>query len=745
MSGETGVTGTRSPTGGTGTSSDVARTSSATTVATTVETTWRSPKGWSPPVQAIAAVAAALAAWAVAAALFNDGLPPGILVRGLVVGSLYALNAIGLVLVYRANKVINFAQAEFGSVAAVIAVVLVVHHSWGYVPAVLLGLVLAVISGIVLERAVIRRFADAPRLILAVATIALAQLLAGIAIVIPLLYDDLGEGRFEVPWDITFTIDPVTFNTSYVLALVLVPIVAIALGAFLRRTRYGLAIRGAAENGERASLLGVPIARLSTIVWAIAAFLSALAVLLRVSIVGFSSFSSVSGGGSILLLFTLAAAVVGRMESLPRTVAAALVLGVFEEAMVWNYSNTTVVEALLVVVILVALLLQRDVMSRALDTGIATWDAMREGRTVPAEVRRHPEVRVVTWLVRIVLVAAAAALPLVARPSQENALTLVLIYAVVAVSLVVLTGWAGHISLGQFALAGFGGATTAVLYGRHDVDILVATAAGVIVAGGVALVLGLPALRVRGPFLAVTTLAFAITSYSYFLNSQYFDWFVEPVISRPEILGFIPIDEDWQMYELCLVGLILVLWGARNLRASRFGRVLLATRDNASAAEAVTINTTSSNLAAFAVSGMIAGFAGALYVLQQTGLHTDAFQAPVSLKLFSMVVIGGLTSLGGAVLGAVYVRGAEFFLPAGWDLLVSGLGVLVLLMVLPRGLSSLIYWVRDRYVDNVVKRRHIEVPMPTAGPSGGDSEVLEEALARMRETGAADRDVEVPA
>lgn len=705
---------------------------------------WR-PAAWPAPLRAVATVGAVLVGWAVAAALLDDGLPPGIALRGLVTGALYALNAIGLVLVYRANKVINFAQAEFGSVAAVVAVLLVVHHGWGYVPAVILGLGLAVASGVVLERAVIRRFADAPRLILAVATVALAQLLAGIAIVLPLLYEDLGDGRFEVPWEATFTVEPVTFDASYVLAIVLVPLVAAALGAFLRRSRYGLAIRGAAENGERAALLGVPTARLSTIVWAIAALLSALAVLLRVSILGFSSFSSVSGGGSTLLLFTLAAAVIGRMKSLPRTVAAALLLGVFEEAMVWNYSNTTVVEALLVVVILAALLVQRDVLSRALDTGIASWDAMREGRAIPDEVRRHPEVRVATWVVRALVVGGAAALPLVARPSQENALTLVLIYAMIAVSLVVLTGWAGHISLGQFALAGFGGATTAVLYGRHDVDFLAATAAGVIVAGGVALVLGLPALRVRGPFLAVTTLAFAVTSFTYFLNPRYFDWFVEPVIDRPRLLGFVPLDEDWQVYELCLVALVLVMWGGRNLRASRTGRVLLATRDNASAAEAVTVNTTTAKLSAFVVAGMIAGLAGALYVLQQTGLHTDAFQPQVSLKLFSMVVIGGLTSLGGAVLGAAYVRGAELFLPAGWDLLVSGLGVLLLLMVLPRGLATVIYRVRDRYVDAVVRRRHIAVPVPAAGPSGGDGKVLEEALTRMRQAGARRDDVEVPA
>lgn len=695
----------------------------------------------SPLVVAALAAAGTLAAWAVAAALLPAGLPPGVLVRGVVFGSLYALNAIGLVLVHRANKVINFAQAEFGAVAAVIAIVLVVQHGWSYVPAVLVGLALALGMGVVLERVVIRRFAHAPRLILAVATIALAQILAGIAIVIPLLYDELGDGEFRVPGDVTFTVDPVIFDSSYVIAIAVVPLVALGLGAFLRATRYGVAIRGAAENEERASLLGVPTRRLSTIVWALAALLSAVAVLLRVSIVGFSSFSGVSGGGSTLLLFTLAAAVIGRMESLPRTIAAAIFLGVFQEAVTWSYANTTVVDALLVAVILVALLLQRGVLSRAHDTGIASWDAMREARPVPVEVRRHPEVRAVTWALKLLGIGAAVALPLVLRPSQENALTIVVIYAIVAVSLVVLTGWAGQISLGQFALAGFGGATTALLYGRHDLHIVAALIAGVVVAGLVSLLIGLPALRVRGPFLAVTTLAFAVTAFSYFLNGRYLDWFIEPVIETPRPFG-VSLERDWQLYELCLGGLVLVLWGARNLRASRIGRVLVAARDNEAAAEAATIDVTKAKLAAFVIAGMIAGFAGALYVIQQEGLHTDAFGPQVSLKLFSMVVIGGLTSLPGAILGAAYVRGAEFFLPNGWDLFVSGVGVLALLMVLPRGLAALPYALRDRYLDSVVRRHHIDIPRAGAGPSGGDAEVLEEALARLRGLAAAEPDAE---
>lgn len=653
--------------------------------------------------------AALVLAWWVAEAVLPRGLPPGIVALGAVFGSLYALNAIGLVLVYRANRVINFAQAEFGSVAAVIGILLAVQWRWNFFLALGAGLVLAAAMGALVDATIIRRFRNAPRLILAVATIALAQVLAGVAVILPLLFGTSGPGRFVVPFEARLTVFPVIFNASHVVALVAVPAVVVGLGAFLRWTDYGIGIRAAADNGDRAGLLGIPVSTLSTIVWSVAAVLSALVVLLRVPMQGFTSFTSVSGGGASLLLFTLAAAVLGRMESLPRAGLAAVALGIFQEAVVWNWSNTTMVDATLILVILGSLLFQRDVFSRAAETGIATWRAMREVRPVPAELASLPEVRFGFGAVKVAVLTGAVGLPLVASPSQTGAASLVLIYAIVAVSLFVLTGWAGHISLGQFALVGFGGATTAVLYGRHDWDIILATLAGIVVAALVALLLGLPALRIRGPFLAVTTLAFAVTSSTYFLQGRYVPWFVERRIDRPALLGTIALDGHRAMYYLALGALVLVLVGVSGIRHSRTGRAIVAVRDNELAAQAVSLDATRLKLTAFVISGAIAGFAGAVYVVHQGGLHGDAFTPETSLLLFSMVVIGGLGSLPGAVLGAVYIRGAEFFLPAGWSLVASGVGILVLLLLLPEGLGGLVYEVRDRYLRWVARRRGLVV------------------------------------
>ena len=661
----------------------------------------------------VAVALATLALWAVLDNVLDRGLPVGMVLLGVVFGSLYALLAMGIVLVFRANRVVNFAQAELGAVAAIVAIECRIYLHWNYFLAIAFGLVIAVVTGAIIDLGVVRVFRTAPRLILAVATIGVAQILNGFSIQIPLWITgaaQLQSEPFSTPFSYRFNVYPVVFNGNHVLVLAVVPVIGIALAAFLRFTDYGVAIRAAAENGDRANLLGIPVRRLSTMVWAIAGFLSAVAVILRVPLVGFASFTSVSGSGPSLLLRTLAAAVIGRMESLPATAAAAIGLGILESLTFWTFSNGTYSDAILVVVILVALLAQRGKFDRAKETGISTWKALREIRPIPDELRHLPEIRIGMATIRLLLVAGAMALPLFASSSQEQLAGIIVIYAIVAVSLVVLTGWAGQISLGQWALVGFGGATTSLLLGRHEYDLFVALAAGMLVAAGAAMLVGLPALRISGPFLAVTTLAFAVTAGSYLLEDRYFPWFIHQNVERPAMFNRFRFDLDWQMYYVCLVALVLVIGAVKSLRGSRTGRALLAARDNEPATQSFGLSVTRMKLTAFAVSGAIAGLAGGLYVLHQTSFRTDAFGPAVSVRLFSMVVIGGLGSIPGAILGAVYVRGAEFFLKGGWAVIASGAGLLALLLLSPGGLGELLYRVRDHLLRFVAARRGIVVP-----------------------------------
>jgi branched-chain amino acid transport system permease protein len=656
----------------------------------------------------------AVLVWLLADHVLSRGAPLGIVVLGLVYGALYALSAIGLVLVYRANRVINFAQAELGALAGVVTVWLGLLRGAPYVVAVLAGLVLATVTGALVHYLIIRRLERAPRLIVAVATIAIAQILNGASILLALhLSHGLRSGTLSSPYNVHFGLAPVTFNGDHLVAMVAVPLVVAALTLFLRRGDYGVGIRAAADSGDRARLLGVPVGRLATVVWSLAGALSGLAVILRVPITGFISFSSISAGGPALLVRTLAAAVIARMEDFRVAALAALAIGVVEALTTWTTGSATYVDAVLVLVILGALLAQRGRFSRRDESALATsrFQAIREVRPIPEELRDLPEVRYGLAALRVVLLAFALSLPLWLPPSRLQLAAVILIYGLVGVSLVVLTGWAGQISLGHWALVGVGGTVAATLYGRHGWDFFLAAPAGVLVAAAVALVIGLPALRIRGPFLAVTTLAFALTSSSYLLQARHFPWLVTTDVARPTLWGRLALDRDWERYLLCLVVFILALSAVAALRRSRTGRALIALRDNEPAAAAVAIAPTRLKLTAFVISGALAGMAGVLYVVvHQSGLRTDAFGPEVGLRIFSMVVIGGLGSLTGAVLGAAYIRGAEFFLPAGWSAIASGAGVLALLLLVPGGLGELLYRGRDRLLRLIAARRSVVVP-----------------------------------
>jgi branched-chain amino acid transport system permease protein len=147
----------------------------------------------------------------------------------------------------------------------------------------------------------------------------------------------------------------------------------------------------------------------------------------------------------------------------------------------------------------------------------------------------------------------------------------------------------------------------------------------------------------------------------------------------------------------------------RSLRRSRIGRSLIATRDNEAAARATALNTTRQKLTAFLISGAIAGFAGALFVVQQQGVNNGSYTADIDIAMFTMVVIGGLGSLPGVVIGAFAVWAATYFLPSGWAALVSGGGILLLLLVLPEGLGGIIYRARDRVFTLAARRRGMTV------------------------------------
>ena len=238
---------------------------------------------------------------------------------------------------------------------------------------------------------------------------------------------------------------------------------------------------------------------------------------------------------------------------------------------------------------------------------------------------------------------------------------------------------------------------------------------------------GLPALRIQGLFLAVTTLGFAFTVDS-LLHREYFGWLVPKsgnLVNRPILwgafdlgdssdVGPVTVKADAKFYYLCIVFLVLVVMMARSLRRRRSGRVLIGVRDNGRAAQAFGINLARSRLAAFAVSGLMAGIAGGLLAYQTPAFADNAFPPQRSIELFTLTVIGGIGSIPGALLGAAFVIGVPL-LPVLRDidqiqLLTTGLGLLLVLLFLPGGLAEGMFRIRDKLLRGVALRHNIHVP-----------------------------------
>lgn len=655
----------------------------------------------------------ALVAWGILAKVLAHGAPTGIMMQGLVLGAINALLALSIVLIYRANRVVNFAAADIGGVAAVVAIELHLKLGWNYFLSLGAGLVLAALIGGAVEALVLRRFTNAPRFIVMVVTIGLAEIFNAASVIIPVLWSSgNNQGSFNTPFTFHFRIFPVLFNGNYVVAMVAVPVVMLLLIGFLRYTNYGTAIRAAADNGDRARLLGIPVKRLSTLVWMMAGVMSALAALLRVPIQGFASFSSVSSSGPTLLFETLTAAVIASMTSMPVAVVAAMGLGLIDSLGAWTYQNAAYVYLTQLVIVLLALMIKRDKLTRAADAGISTWQAIKQVRPTPPELASRPAVRLGSSGFRLAILAFALCIPLFETPARTHLSAIVLLYSVIAVSLVVLTAWGGQISLGHIAFMGFGAAVAGTLLG-HGWNTFLAVAVAMAVTTLLAVLLGMPALRLgsNSPYLAVVTLGLAVTANGYFFLSSYFPWLI-PTNAVPQnpLFGRLSVTSDSQLYYMCLVVLILTVVAVRALRNSHAGRAMIAANDNRQATQSFGISTVRVQLMSFAVSGALAGLAGAFYVILEAGFNAGDFDPQSGINFFLMVVIGGLGSIPGAILGAIYVFGAQYLLPADYGILATGIGVVVVLMFFPGGLGELAFRGRDTLLRLYASRRGLYVP-----------------------------------
>ncbi len=631
-------------------------------------------------------------------------------------GAIAAMFAVGLVLIYRAGRIVNFAQGALGVISGVLFALLVLVEGWNFFLAFPVAVAAAAGTGLLVELLVIRRLSKAPRLALTVVTIGIAQILVGVAAVLPVLLfldpdEDPPIGAIPTPFSgFEFNIGFGVFSGNHIMVMVVAALVMAGMAAFFRLSSVGIAVRGAAENDDRAALLGINVNNLSTLVWVMAATLSGIAAVLDLTVQATAFGFGVAGAFSYTtLLRGLAAAVVGRMENLPITVAAAMGIAVFEQAMFWTFDNTALIDAALLLLIVGVFLGQRNRMARTDEGVTGSWQASVEIRGVPHELRDLPSVRAGLRRATLLIAAVLLAYPWVMSPAQTSLGSVYVIYGIVVISLVVLTGWGGQISLGQFAFVAVGGVIGGALTSSAGMPFPIALLLGSLAGAAVAVLVGLPAMRIKGLFLAVTTLAFAVATSTVFLNARWFGWLIPTEIERPQLL-FLDTNDERVYFYMCLVALGFALWVAQGLRKARAGRVLIAMRENERTAQAYSINRIRTRLATFAVSGFLAAFAGVLLAHQQHSVRPQAFTPEMSVQIFLIAIIGGLGSVPGALTGVVYFALVNIFLPGNLQLLASGVGALVVLMFYPGGLGGAIFALRDAWLRRVAMRNRIFVP-----------------------------------
>jgi branched-chain amino acid transport system permease protein len=601
-----------------------------------------------------------------------------LVVAGIVTGSIYAVSATGLVLTYNTTGIFNFAHGAIGMVLAYLFWQL--WQGW-QLPALLsLAIVLLVAApllGAVLERFVMRLLYGASTNIRLAVTLGLLLVLvaAGGAI-----WNQ--SNTYTVPEFFNgsqVSIGGVNLSYEQLITIAVAVVGAVVLRLFFKHTRTGVAMRAVVDDPGLASLAGAPSGRIASYAWMLGVMFAALAGILL------APTTMVQLDLTELVIFGYAAAVVGRLRSLPLTFAGAMFLGIafsLATGYVPASAVSDVTAALPMAMLFVVLLVIPE--ARLALTHVARFRPPKAASTATTTVGALVVVGV-TVLLSVVL-------------TGSNLLTLgdALSFSLLGLSLVVLSGYAGQISLCQFTFLGIG-ALAMHWVGGSVLGLLAAVG----LCAAVGAVLAIPVLRLRGIYLALATLAFAVLMDNIFFNSASVMGNGGTIsVAPPDIFGM-KFATNRAFDILLAVVLALCLVGVGALRRSSFGRKLVAMNDSPAACSTVGMSLTITKLLVFSFSAGLAGLAGALFGGLQTTVGAAQFQFLFSVGIFVAVTLAGMSSLTGAVIAGVFlavgpVIGAHVPQVPDFTQLLIGIGI-VSVVRNPLGIGRLYVEVAERW------------------------------------------------
>lgn len=617
----------------------------------------------------------------------------GSLVLGILNGITLGLLAVGIVLVYRSNRFLNLAHAEMGVISAQVLAKLVLDYGWNWWEAFAVSVPIGIAVGLLIDRFAVRplRERKASPVAMLLVTVGINLFLIGLSFVSAFNANPvkLMASGYPLPFHAAVAVGGVVLNGADILEAITVPILILGLAAFLKATVLGKSIRAAASNPDAARLSGVSIRRVSMVVWAMAGGLAALAAILEAPS---QSTAEVATLGPYFLFLALGAAAFAAFTSIPLAMVGGVAIGLADQFTLAESRSGSESE-LVVFLLIVAIVLVRG---RAIGRVFAVTGAAIESRPPMKVGARLPAAALALALI-------APLIPIWSSESDRFQLSLIAIYALGALSLTVALGWTGQISLGQFAILGAGAFLAARLFQHHWTLPFAVVAAGLL---GAALmtIIGVPALRVPGLTLAVTSLGFAIIGPDWLFQQTWFGsnqpsgvTLVPPLLAR----GLGQPGSRLVVYYFGVLLVVIAALGLVTLRRTQAGRALVAVRDNAPAAASFGLTPAAIKVAGMALSGFIAAAAGVLWGDSWRYVSTSQFPANLSFILLALPVIGGVGSVGGTLAAAVVFEGATLFVAPhlsslfgsagssiGFQQMLAGAGLTVAVLKAPGGLAA---------------------------------------------------------
>jgi ABC-type branched-subunit amino acid transport system ATPase component/branched-subunit amino acid ABC-type transport system permease component len=618
----------------------------------------------------------------------------------------YSLLSIGIVVVFRASRVLNLAHGAMAMFPAYVTYEMV-RRGVPLAGALPLGVASGALLGAGVERAFVRPLARQGPTAQTVGTVAVYGLVVALAAQL------WGSGSLIAPQ--TFPAGGMHVGGAVLrwgqLGLFAVGLVCAALLMLLFRfTGIGLAMRAAAENGRAASLMGVNPQQMARLAWMLGGALAALAGILLSGVTSLQPYSL-----SLQMLPAFVAALIGGFASPGGAVLGSAVVGVAQGIVPWMATlplvggimgQTGVTEVVLTLVAVLVMSLRGSRLVAG-ETRTALGGSTATAPLTAFDVRRLRTRSAQRRGLNYVLLAVLVAWPLLGVTSMFGVSTYSLLgaailaaeYFVIAASIVMLTGWVGQISLSQASFVGVSAFACAKVAQGLGIGFPATILVGALAAGLASALLGVVALRVRGLYLAVATLIFAWMADQYLFVAS---WFTgvggsvsvqTPSVGRRGTFPYFDFGSRSTVYLVMLAACAAILYALSNLRDSRTGRAFAAVRGSEMAAASLGIDVVRYKLVAFALAGAIAGVAGSLILTHEVTVVPAQFSLSQSLFFLAVAVVGGLRSLPGAAVAAVLFGALSelfFEVPAlGEYLQLTSAAILaVVLVVYPGGLAA---------------------------------------------------------